>query len=449
MSNATRVKLAAAGIVTFFALVLVGIMWGGMVGHNNLQDYQVYQSVGGSVSIVDTSGYYFKGFATVWTVPRSMQCYYSASHKEGGPQDDSIRVTFNDGGTAQISSFVKIQLPTDGEHRMLLHQDFASNQASISDAVRAHLTNCVKSTGPMMSASENQASRKAEFNQVVEEQLAKGLFEMRRTEVELNDTAQIEATGNVGPDGKPIVRERKAKVLATEIVRDKNGQPVVVQESPLNRYGIKIIQFSVTETTYDDQTLQQFAAKKQSYLAAEQAKAQRQEEQQQRLMIIEKGLRQVAETEAAANLEKKKATVAAQQEQEVAVIKKAQAVTQAQQKVEVALQDKQEAETLKAIAQIKAERAELDKKAVISAAEAKAKEIEIAGGLSEKDKILATIKADRDAKVAAALANVRTPSVVIVGAEGKDSKGGLNENLMNLMLLRATGVLPNEPTKQP
>ena len=98
------------------------------------------------------------------------------------------------------------------------------------------------------------------------------------------------------------------------------------KKSPLNRYGIKIIQFSVTETTYDDQTLQQFAAKKQSYLAAEQAKAQRQEEQQQRLMIIERGLRQVAETEAAANLEKKKATVAAQQEQEVAVIKKAQAV---------------------------------------------------------------------------------------------------------------------------
>jgi len=441
MSSATQVKLAAASIVTFLALILVGIMWGGLVGHNNMQDYQVYQSVAGNVAVIDGSGYYPKWFATVWTVPRSLQCYYSASHKEGGPQDDSIRVTFNDGGTAQISSFVKIQLPTDTEHRMLLHQDFASNQASISDAVRSHLTNCVKSTGPMMSASENQASRKAEFNQVVEEQLSKGLFEMRRTEVELNDAVQMEAAG-VGSDGKPIMRERKAKVLATEIVRDKNGKPIIVQESPLNRYGIKVIQFSVTETEYDPQTLKQFAAKKESYLAAEQAKAQRQEEQQQRLMIIERGLRQVAETEAAANLEKKKATVAAQQEQEVAVIRKAEAVTKAQQKVEVALQDKQEAETLKSIAQIKAERAELDKKAVISAAEAKAKEIEIAGGLSEKDRILATIKADRDAKVAAALSGVKTPSIVIVG--GENGKGaGMTETLMNLMLLKSTGVLPD------
>jgi MarR-like DNA-binding transcriptional regulator SgrR of sgrS sRNA len=236
------------------------------------------------------------------------------------------------------------------------------------------------------------------------------------------------------------MRERKAKVLATEIVRDAQGKPIIVQDSPLNRYGIKIIQFSVTETEYDQQTLQQFAAKKQSYLAAEQAKAQRQEEQQQRLMIIEKGLRQVAETEAASNLIKKKATVEADKEREVAIINKAKAVTQAQQKVEVAEQERQEAETRKAIAAIKAETADLEKKATVLAAEARAKQIEIGGGLSERDKVLAQIKADRDAKVAAALSTVKTPTVVIVG--GKDGQGGdLTSNLMNLMLLKSTGVL--------
>jgi len=57
-----------------------------------------------------------------------------------------------------------------------------------------------------MSASENQASRKSEFNQVVEEQLVKGLFEMRRTEVELGDMGQMEATGNLDANGKPILR---------------------------------------------------------------------------------------------------------------------------------------------------------------------------------------------------------------------------------------------------
>lgn len=447
MSIAAKIKLAIAGVVTLVAAVAVAILWGGLVGYNNTHEYQVYQSLTGSVSIIDSPGYYYKGFGTVWTYPRSMQCYYSSHEKEGNSKD-SIRVTFNDGGTAEISSFVKVQFPADNEHRLLLHQDFNANPANVADAIRAHLVNCIKSTGPMMSASENQASRKAEFNQVVEEQLVKGLFEMRRTEVELTDTAQIEATGAVDANGKPIMAERKAKVAATEIVTDEKGKPVVVQSSPLERYEISVIQFSVTETEYDEQTLQQFAAKKQSYLAAEQAKAQRQEEQQQRLMIIEKGLRQVAETEAASNLEKKKATVAAQQQQEVAVIKKQQAVTEAQQKVEVADQARKEAETLKQIAKLKAETAEIDKAATISAAEAKQKEIQLGGGISEEKRVLATIAAERDAKVAAALAGIKTPGVVIVGGSDKDGKGAdLTTTLMNMLLLKATGVLPPEPVK--
>lgn len=442
MSIATKIKLTAAGIVTVLALITIGILWGGLVGYNNTHEYQVYQSVTGSVSIIDAPGYYYKGFATVWTYPRSMQCYYSTSQKEGGPQDDSIRVTFNDGGTAHISSFVKIQLPTDPEHRLLVHQDFSANPANITDAVRSHLTNCIKSTGPMMSASENQASRKSEFNQTVEEQLIKGLFEMRRTEVELNDAAQLEATGNFDANGKPIMREKKAKVAATEIVCE-NGKPIIIQKSPLDRYKIDVIQFSVTETQYDEQTLQQFATKKQSYLAAEQAKAQRQEEQQQRLMIVEKGLRQVAEIEAQQNQEKKKATIAADQKKEVAAIQKDQAVIEAGMKVAVAEQARQEAETLKKIAHLKAETAEIDKKATISAAEAKQKEIELGGGLSEKEKVLATIRADRDAKVAAALADIKTPGIVIIGGTNKDGKSSdLTTTLMNLLLLKSTGVLP-------
>jgi hypothetical protein len=439
----TRVKVVAAAIAAVLVLIVASILWFGMIGYNSTHEYQVYQSVTGNVQIIDNSGYYWKGFGTVWTYPRAIQAYYSQHPDEGGVKDWSVKVTFNDGGTAQISTFVKVQLPITHDERLALHCDFNANPKNILDAVRSHLVNCVKASGPMMSASENQASRKAEFNQIVEEQLVAGLFEMRRTEVELSDTAQMETTG-VTPDGKPVIHEKKARVQATEIVRDaKTGKPIIVQDSPLARYKIAILQFSVTETTYDDVTLQQFAAKKESYLAAEQAKAKRQEEYQQRLMVTEKGLRQVAEIEAQMNQEKKKATISAEQKREVATIEKDQAVIIAVQKVEVAIKTKVEAETLREIASIKAATAELDKKATISAAEAKQKEIELGGGLAEKDRILATIKADRDAKVAVALAGVKTPGVVIIG--GQDGKGtGLTETLMNLLLLKATGVLPEQ-----
>jgi hypothetical protein len=368
MNFNTRAKVISALVATALVLIVGAIFCFGMLGYNNTHEWQIYQSLSGNVTVIDTPGYYWKGFGTVWTYPRSTQYYYSASDEEGGERDQSIRVTFNDGGTAQISSFVKIQLSTTADHRLRLHQDYGGNLENIRAAIRSHLTNCIKTTGPMMSASENQASRKAEFNETVEEQLSKGLFEMRRTTIELDEVAEVKQVKDpVTGESKTV--EVKARVQATEIV-EKDNQPVVVQDSPLALYGINIIQFSVTDTDYDPKTKEQFAAKKEAYLAAERAKAQRQEEQQQRLMIVEKGLRQVAETEAAANLEKKKATVEADKLREVAEIDKARAVIAAKQKVEVAAQEKQESETRRQIAEIEAQTAALKKQATVSLAEA-------------------------------------------------------------------------------
>ena len=77
----------------------------------------------------------------------------------------------------------------------------------------------------------------------------------------------------------------------------------------------------------------------------------------------------------------------------------------------------------------------------ITSTEAKAKEIEIAGGLTEKDRVLAEIKANRDAKVAASLANIKVPGVVIVGGQEGESSQGMTDVLMNLLLLKSTGVV--------
>lgn len=411
-----------------FTLILVIVCFFGLIGHNDYQDWQVYQSINGNVEVIDTPGWYLRGFGRVWTYPRALESQY---RQDGENIGDSIKVTFNDGGTAQCSTYVRAQLPTDAEHRLKLHQFFGGKPELISNAMKAHLENCLVTAGPVMSASENQASRKAEFNQVVEGQLERGLFRMRRTEIELSDLAEI-----VGADEHGI-KERKAKVMATEIVLGQDGRPIVIQESPLLGYGISILQFSITNIDYDKQTLTQFSAKKESYLKAEQAKALRQEEVQQRLMIEEKGRRQVAEIQAQENQKKEQATIRANQELEVARIAKTEAVTKAQQRTEVAEQAKRETEALREIARIKAETAELEKKAVISAAEAQQKAIELGGGISEEKRVLAQIQADRDVKVAEALAKVNVPGVVIAGGE----KSNVTGDLMNLMLLKSAGVV--------
>lgn len=435
-----RAKLIAAALAAAVALFAVIVCWNGLIGHNDYQNFQIYQSAGGSVSVIDGAGYYVKFFGTTWTYPRAMEAEFNQAATPISPGDDSIKVVFNDGGTAKVSSYVRIQLPTDADKRLLLHQNFSANIRNVGDAVKAHLANCIKATGPVMSASENQASRKAEFNQLIEEQLGSGLFKMRRTEIELNDLATIEEGKDA--DGNKTTSERKAKVQATEVVVGKDGKPIVIQESPLKPYGIAILQFSITEIDYDAQTQEQFAAKKRSYLAAEQAKAERQQEVQQRLMVEEKGRRQVADVQADENQKKERALIQASQAAEVAVINKAQAVTAAQQRTEVAQQAQLEAEAGRRIAEIRAATAELEKKAKISAAEAQQKALELGGGISEKDRVLAEIKAGRDAKVAEALAGVKVPSVVISGSG--DGGSGLTENLLNMRLLEALGVFAPE-----
>jgi hypothetical protein len=240
-----NVKLVAGGLVATVVLLTLAVFGFGLFGHNNTTTFQIVQPVQGEAWVRDASGYYYKGFATVWTYDRVMVAKYENTHDKN--TDQSIRVTFNDTGNADIGAYARIELPTTPEKRLLLHKDFQGNPENIKGAIRAHLVNCVKASGPVMSASENQSSRKSEFNQIVEEQLKLGLFKMKRTSIELDDLSEIEEVG-VDAAGNKVTREKKARVQATEIVLDKDGKPIVVQISPLLHYNLFVNQFSITET---------------------------------------------------------------------------------------------------------------------------------------------------------------------------------------------------------
>ena len=181
------VKLVLVGLAVLTVLAVALVIGTGGFGHNNFENWQLKQSVSGNVEVVDSPGYYTKMFATVWTYPRSVQVFYSKDAKEGNSEDESIDVTFNDGGQAQMSCMVRYNTPTSVEQRQKLHQNFSGNIHNVTAAVRAHLVNCLKNTAPMMSASENQSARKAEFNLLVEEQFKNGLYEMRKVTKELKD----------------------------------------------------------------------------------------------------------------------------------------------------------------------------------------------------------------------------------------------------------------------
>lgn len=420
-------------ILVVACFVIGGIGYFSCVGRNDEQNWQIIQSLDGTITVRDTAGFYPRFFSSVWTYPRYLDFRYNDDPEDGDTEASAIRVTFNDGGTATIGAYIRIQTPVTSDDRKEFHRQFAGSRDSIRLATQAHLSNCLKVSAPLMSASENQSARKAEFSQIVELQLTNGLYEMKKVERELKD--------RYDENGKPIT------VFATEVIEDENGSPIVNQTSPLTKdYHMSVVQFSVTETDYDEEILRQFAAKKDSFLKAEQSKAQREQAVQERLKIQEEGLRNKAEAEAKANVEKAVAVIQAQQKAEVALQVKKEAETKASQLLEVAKVEKQQAETTAnkelEVAKILAQAAEQKKLAIIAEAEGKQKAIELSGEITKLEQTIIDAEVMKAKVIAEGIARIQMPSFMSIGgAGGGTDSEDIMTNLINLKLLDSTGLL--------
>lgn len=446
------IKIGAVLGVCAFAVVSLLLLFGGC-GSNSASTWQVLQPVRGDVSIRTQPGYYMKNFATVWTYPKSMQIEFKG---EGGenpkPDDKSIKITFNDGGVAYISTLVQVNLPLEDDKRKVLHETFGGDLDGIRKAVHAHLSNCAKASAPLMSSTQHQTALKAWYTNMIHQQMVDGLYEMKQVNriidsdgeeiVEDATKADVEDKVEDGIAESHIgTRERS---FATEIIME-NNHPKIAQPSPLSKFGITILQFSILDTDYDKETLEKFRTKKDSFLKAEQARAERSQEVQQRLMIIEKGFREKAEVEAEANKAKATAVINAERQREVAQI-------EGEQKVLIAKQDKLEAETrsqkLVAMAKLEEEEAIILARAAVKRAEAiktmalaNEEQIQRGGAVTEKERVLAEIQARRDVEVAANLSKVVGPSTMIIGGSSDgENKTTVMENLINMWLLKQFDV---------
>jgi len=436
-----------SAIVGVIVLVMLSF---GLIGSNDNENYQIIQKLSGDMVVRDEAGIYLRGFAKVTTYPKSIQVFYD-KEPDGGYNDDNdyIRATFNDGGIANVSSMIRFRMPTSEDKRLLAHREFSGNKANIVDAVRAHLLNAVKATATMMSATENQTSRKTEFAKVIEEQAKFGLYEMKRVEksdLDFNNKERVDA------NGKPIT------MFATEVVcNPKTLQPIIGQESPLKQYDIDITQFSITAVDYDEATRNQFALKKDATLKTELAKVEVEKAKMETEKAVQEGLRTVAEAQAKANTEAAAQVIAKERDKKLAEIEAAQKVAVAEQATKQAEQEKAKsvveakkhlevAEVAKRQAEVVAnqqlEVAKIEKTAavenaaaIVSLAEAQQKKITLAGSITEKERVLAEILANRDVGVADKLSGLKLPSQVVMTG---GSTGGGADNLFNVMGVNAT-----------
>jgi len=415
-------KKIAFGVVSLIAIPF-------FMGNNTDQNWLIIQYPWGHVRVIDTAGWYLKVGTSYWSYPRNWQVEYD--------KEFSFKVVFNDGGSAIMTAMVRFSSPVTVDGKRKFHQLFGGNEDAVESAVWAHLSDAMKSSGPVMSASEHQSSRRGEFTALVQDQMQKGLFEMKRVSRVLQD--------QFDDKGKAIT------VYATEVVfDDETGQQKVARPSPLTDFGIVITQFSITDVTYDDQTQRQFAQKKEAFLSAEGSKAQREKEVQERLMVEERGRREKAESESIALRKKAEEVINAQREKEVAELKaqkeKNIAEIKAEMELSVSRLNKEQAEThaLQELecAKLAKQRAQEEAESQVILAAAREKALRLGGAISERDLVLAQIERDKSVGVAEMLSKINVPQFIITGsADGQGTD--INSSMINMLLMRQLGVLPD------
>ena len=431
--------------------IVVGVMSVALIGvftilfcfkKNNATDWQHRQSMTGNVTIQQTPGWYWSLGETINTWDKVMQNEYP------------VDITFGDGSKAKINVLIRYATPTSDDGCKTFHSEYRTPEA-VQRAMQAWVNNVMKSTAGIMTASEHAVGRKSEYSTLIENQVRTGLYEKETKTVSQQDPND--------PEGKTI------SVVLTNLRTDDKGSTIVERESAWNKYGVKILEVTLGKTLYDKQTLKSFEVKKGALLAIEEIKARMREEQEKgRAEVIkartmketaratgeaeEERIRIIAEAakqKIKIGAEAKKlaaqeladlAIIDAKKEKEMAEIAGAKQVEVAKLEAQATLEV---ANAKLAVSKVNAEAAAEDAKGIKILAEAEADRIKKAGAITEKERVLAQIKADRDVNVASHIKEVNTPTVVIAGGNGGNGSS-TTDKLINLKLLVDTGILDSK-----
>ncbi len=381
MTKAVNLAKIIGGIIVVLVIIFL-VLAKGFIGRNDVQNFQIIQSIDGNIEIRTIGGYYTKLFPKIWTYPKVVNVFFSADVREGSPSDESISVRFKNKGTGQFSTRVTYRLLGPKEEVMKMHENCGGNTEIADGIVLSKLKEIARVAASQMTSSE------------AIEQQEKFIADIRKQFV-----------GNISLKGM----------------------------------GITVDKVELTDLNFDSDTLALFKAQQKAILLGKQAESKEIQYKMELKETMAKYKKQIAEESGKAEMEKMKAVTDAQREKELAEIaankkvsvaefEKKEALIRQQKLVEIAGLVKEEA-LVKArqqeeVAQIELVQAKLDAQTKIALAEAKQKEIQLSGAITEREKVLAEILANKQVAVAkaygTAVAGATFPKTIIVGS-GKDS----------------------------
>lgn len=150
--------------------------------------------------------------------------------------DNSHKITFNDGGEAYISGSIRYDYPMDKEKIELLHRMFYGHDAVIKGLVAKTMERAVYMSGPLMTSIDSFMSRRSDLPILIEDQARNGLYRVITKDVILVDE---------------FTKERK-QIKQAEPVKDADSPNGFLRqdESIMTKYGLSLANLSIT-VNYD------------------------------------------------------------------------------------------------------------------------------------------------------------------------------------------------------
>lgn len=276
-------------VILAFGLLTAGKWFENLDAH----EIMVVQSpVGGDLSWYTSPGIQWQGWGTV------------TKYRKLSDTDFDSKVMFNDNGTGHLRGKFQVELPLDKERLTALHTKYGTQQAVVKSLVEPTIDKVVYMTGPLMSSKESSAEKKTDLIRYIIDQVEHGVYRTTQKQVTIED---------------PISKEKRTNIVA-DIVIGKNTQPERQEDSALNEFGIKIVNFAPSDLDYDDIVKKQIAEQQGLTMKVQTARAQALEAQQREVTTVADGKANVAKAKYEQEVVKERAMVQAAQAKEVAII---------------------------------------------------------------------------------------------------------------------------------
>ena len=373
-------------LITFVICAVIGI-WGfcKTLHCNDVQNLMIVQNIDGTIEVRREGGWFTRIWPKIWTYPKA-----SVEICNEGDRD-AIKMQFSNKTTASLACQVGYRIDSTNDAQVLaLHQLVEGIDDKIWKIVQTSLQTAVQRIASQYTPSES---------------------------VEKFDEFQNKMT------------------------------KVILHDPELLAKGIDVVSFTCAGLPkYDQETVAQFNKQKEADLAKRLAEAEKIKFEAEKIKVEAEYARQIAEQKGKAEAQmanevqnaertKKLAEIAAQQKVEVEKLEKEQMLIKASKELEVAEIAKQTEEKKLEITKIKADQKIVD-------AQAKQKEIELSGAITEQERVRLEFGMKTKVGVAAEMAKTYahwSPQVIQVsGGNGNVSSATSSlDNFLNMEAAKA------------